>query len=157
MQKATQNHLRLIDATKHGELITNVSIKQKAVKRGKTVDPEIVVLEDILSAYECQEVIQSATTKYGFTSLASSYLVKERQADRLCIIDEAFASSLWQLVQSHVPSNQIPFGFTTANEWVPIGINPCMRISRYQAPSVGFRPHSFAFRLDIPCLTTKTN
>ncbi len=100
----------------------------------------------LLSASECAAIIHSMSTEFCTQSVHES----QRQVHRLCVLDETFASLLWLRLQSagvFSSSSSVthcPYGFHTSdplNPWVLHGVNPCIRLSKYDTSSIGFLPH----------------
>jgi hypothetical protein len=155
--------LRTIDQTRHGSLLNIPDkewklhlqhVQQEETKSDSKVSAarnhshRIHVLRGLLSPIECASIVKSAKSAFGFCKLDGQYSSLERDARRLCILDHDLASLLWERIQVSAVSEHkkqwdamVPFGFGVAGEWQPVRVNPCMRLSHYQAPSVGFTPH----------------
>jgi hypothetical protein len=103
-----------------------------------------IIFEDfILTKKECSSIIFNANC-YGLLPL-DSYDKKDRDANRLCVIDNNLAQLLWNRLSTKIKEHKlIPYGLHNVNNadlWYPSYINSCFRISSYQAPSIGFKPH----------------
>lgn len=102
-----------------------------------------VQLRDVLTAEECQQIIQNAEAK-GFTQaalytdfLGSDHMNTDVRKSQRCIVDShTFAASLWERIQ-----HAVPVTFTRDNMvFTATGINERLRILRYY-PGDEFKPH----------------
>ena len=90
-------------------------------------------------------MLRRATERFGLTSVEHAYATTERHGDRLCIIDEELTKLLWQRLEPIHP--QLTWPNSTDSEqrqtasWTALRLNECCRLSRYCAPSIGFKPH----------------
>jgi hypothetical protein len=100
------------------------------------------IITEKLFSYECEEIINNALS-YGLNSC--SYDTKTRESNQLCIIDPKLSKYIFVLLQNIISqeySNVTPCGLDNDNcTWELAGINKCIRINCYDAPSVGFKPH----------------
>lgn len=132
--------LRTIDNVISGS-ITNTIDRNKIILHAENNIQTAV----LLNADECKTIITNANN-YGLLSLSHAYKSNVRDSTRLCIIDKQTADVIWGKIKDNFDHNLnnnsvIPFGFDTGGVWVPSHINPCFRISKYDAPSNGFKSH----------------
>ena len=147
--------LLTIDQARRGQLLPQPNagadpptqlVGEEKVDRGSDSSSAVVhVVDNVLSLAECASVLRNATERFGLASIEHSYAATERQSDRLCILDEHLAGLIWQrlapvhpLLVHHGPTGAAP---TSRDGWRAERINECCRLSRYSAPSVGFKPH----------------
>ena len=149
--------LRTIDHTRRGQLLPLHEPGDQPARltvdtlRGENEPNTVFVVDNLLSTAECDAILRSAEG-FGLASLEYSYAVTERQADRLCIVDEQLAQLLWaRLGPLHTQLAQhAPPGFHQSDDtWTAVGLNSCCRLSRYSGPSTGFQP---ALRLSLRTL-----
>lgn len=102
----------------------------------------LFILENLLTQDEC-ETLKSRSDPY-YETLSGEFDKDERQADRVLAIDNNFATILFNRISNYLDNSkrkEIPFGFGTSGVWTPDKINPCFRYSKYNSPSIGFKPH----------------
>lgn len=137
------NSLRTIDYTVKGDLLFSKSFlcDDDDFLCTNLTDPIIHLTEknllefNILKKNETNEIIHNIQTIFLPKPL-TTYSSNERQCNRICVIDSNFARLLWSRM-SHVIQK-----IKCKNEqWKPLRINDCMRISEYPSPSIGFTPH----------------
>eukprot|EP01125_Pyxidicula_operculata_P020484 TRINITY_DN7582_c0_g1_i1.p1 TRINITY_DN7582_c0_g1~~TRINITY_DN7582_c0_g1_i1.p1 ORF type:complete len:467 (-),score=54.45 TRINITY_DN7582_c0_g1_i1:111-1511(-) len=125
------------------------TIRRKVVNvtNSKTgITTPIMILEDVLSDIECQEMIKESE-KIGFLPLDTEFLKESRESDRVLMMSDQVSKVLWQRIKEEfinfMPNVETikPFGFDSDGKWTPRYLNPCLRFCKYTSPSVGFLPH----------------
>jgi hypothetical protein len=141
----TIDNLRKHDLLPSKNAWTETKMKMDDEKLGVQVhDGPVWNLGGVMCETLCKEILQSAHL-IGFSDVDHAYDQKERDADRLCVLDENLANRLWErlkpVVKTVLPAMS-PFGFVDPRQkWEPTSINPCFRLSRYLAGSNGFTRH----------------
>jgi len=121
------------------------SFNQELVKRqDKMLDSgRLFMLSDLLSHDECKSLI-SLSTKIGFEPVDWEYSPEYRHCDRLVARSPSLASALWHRVRPMLVREDVhgvkPYGFFQEGTWRPIGVNECIRLTRYQEGH-HFQPH----------------
>ncbi len=104
----------------------------------------------LLSPKECDDLVASAH-RWGFESVAWEYDKAYRDCTRVVVMAPDLADVLWQRVLlSFKPADLMtgddptggcrPVGFGCDGVWRPVGVNPCIRFSRYETGG-HFEPH----------------
>eukprot|EP00026_Physarum_polycephalum_P003113 Phypoly_transcript_03122.p1 GENE.Phypoly_transcript_03122~~Phypoly_transcript_03122.p1 ORF type:complete len:808 (+),score=113.84 Phypoly_transcript_03122:95-2518(+) len=100
-------------------------------------------ISEALSPEECKKCIDSAEA-LGYKSVDWEYSKSYRDCDRVVVKDENLAQIIWQRLKSCLTPDDFrgmrPFGFGNDGNWIPIGINECIRYTRYK-PGHKFKPH----------------
>jgi len=90
-------------------------------------------IADFLTADEASELVQEAESR-GFASVEWEYHKSYRDCTRVILRDEALADKLWKRLVPHFRVDDLavrPFGYGADGFWVPKGVNPLFRITRY--------------------------
>ena len=88
-------------------------------------DEEVFALENLLSTEECQSlIIDTEGIGYGETGFPKEY----RGNQRLKLLDQSLAESMWDRLRPHVPETIVEQGLV----WKPVGLNTMWRISKYE-------------------------
>ena len=138
--------LETIDSIQRARLLDVTKLDAAVIPGCKTTCVEqglLWTMDPVLSATECRSIIRAAKL-LQFGSLDHVYDKSIRDAERLCVIDQNLADLLWARLQPVIAllPEMTPFGFVDPRlTWKATGINPCFRISKYQAGSKGFAPH----------------
>lgn len=149
--------LRTIDSTIHANLLDSSTALFHVVGEPQCVvqidEPRANVwcVDQVLTDDECERLVAACRDQCGFASLNHAYAPNQRQAERLCVVDEQLSLLLWKRLAALLPhlveDKVVPLGFysttpnAAASEWTPVGLNPCCRVSQYRAPSAGFTAH----------------
>jgi len=109
-------------------------------------DDRCFLLYNLLSPKECQFFIDAAEA----VGLDELHLTNKnyRNHARCVVMSPEVSTFLWERFKSHIlpitvePEDykQIGLGHRLEGEWVPVGLNPCWRLSRYY-PGGHFGPH----------------
>uniref|UniRef100_A0A6B2KZU4 Fe2OG dioxygenase domain-containing protein n=1 Tax=Arcella intermedia TaxID=1963864 RepID=A0A6B2KZU4_9EUKA len=71
-----------------------------------------------------------------YTSIANEYPAEYRNSERSILFDSSISSHMWKTLEPHLTYEDIagvvPFGFDNGGRWIPIGINECLRFSKYR-------------------------
>jgi hypothetical protein len=107
------------------------------------------LLHNVLSAEECNHYI-SATEDAGYSSIAAEYPTAYRNNWRVLALMPEFMNDLWDRIKPFIYRADIasvrPIGFGTDGIWSPIGLNECVKFSRYE----GGASQKFAQHIDSP-------
>ena len=138
--------LLTIDQTRRGQLLPDVDVDAAASRPAPVLltsdeqvdarESAVLVVDELLSPAECDVMWRTASDTFGLTSLTHSYVTTERQSDRLCILDCELTQLIWQRLGPFRTQLECPLFGSNA-----LRLNECWRLSRYTAPSVGFKPH----------------
>jgi hypothetical protein len=100
-------------------------------------------LEPLLSSAECEALIKQATDA-GLEPVDWEYSPEYRKCDRVVVRSPTLATELWTRLRAHLERDDVydvrPFGFDQQGTWRPIGVNECIRFTRYSAGD-HFQPH----------------
>ena len=104
----------------------------------------LFLLRNLLTPEECQNLISQYTQQEEFESIEKEYPPSYRNSKRILKKNEhELAAMLWDRIKKHVKSckNVKPMGLDADGMWRPVGVNECMRFSRYDAGNY-FKPHT---------------
>lgn len=141
----TKESLRTIDVVKSRQLLNDYDVNSKILshmRKYKTENEHYLSEINVLTTRECQEIIKNATG-CGFCTLINNDNTI-RDAQRVCIKDSKLAILLRKRLKTILNKIDIrPFGIDvdSKGKWKPVEINECFRISKYSAPSIGFKEH----------------
>jgi hypothetical protein len=158
--------LRTLDCVVQGSLLSSPNHSSSLLVAPTPIQNDISIINDtsnkgssttfinLLSKQECLTIRKQAHTRYGFSPLKNVYDSKTRDCNRLCIIDTNLSTLLWNrlkpVLSPDLMTTRPTLGFDCDGDWKAIGINSCVRLSRYDSPSIGFVPH-----YDTPYIETK--
>jgi hypothetical protein len=134
--------LRTIDKIRTGTLLNDYNVHFWRLSEVTQYDAsKLLLTTKVVTKKECENII-SNVSKYYMPEKLTSYPSNIRDAHRSCIIDEKFADLLWFRLNKIITKYEIkPYGLHKHNNWIPVKINPCMRISKYDTGSIGFKYH----------------
>lgn len=94
----------------------------------------ISVVHGVMSKDECESYI-SACEKLQFSSIEHEYKKDYRSSTRLVSFSDQFAQTIWNRISTNFNDDDLahlqPYGFMIGGDWVPVGINPCLRFTKY--------------------------
>ena len=110
-------------------------------------DLVLIELGTLLTGDECDAIVNNLETK-EFEKMSNKYDHEVRNNSRLVAIDDRLGRTLWRRLKfGHKLSKLIqhtkPLGFNVQGEWEMSGVNPAMRINKYQRGDF-FAPHKDA-------------
>ena len=77
----------------------------------------------------------SLTKSLGYKSVDWEYAKEYRDCNRVVVMAEALANSLWKIASKVLDLADLidvkPYGFDNQGIWVPVGVNPCIRFTEY--------------------------
>jgi hypothetical protein len=92
-------------------------------------------LHSVLSEKECQFYVEQST-KLGYNCVDWEYVKEYRDCERVVVKSKPLADLLWKRLLPHLQREDIadvrPYGFGGEGVWQPVGINPCIRFTRYK-------------------------
>ena len=100
------------------------------------------LIKNFLTRDETDELVTRAEVD-GFASIEWEYHKTYRDCTRVILRDEQLAEKLWQRLLPHLRVDDLkakPFGYGADGFWIPKGVNPLFRITRY-APGGHFNIH----------------
>ncbi|KAJ3049506.1 hypothetical protein HK097_009505, partial [Rhizophlyctis rosea] len=103
----------------------------------------VFCLDDFWSDEECK-YFRDLAEKLGFESIDWEYAKEYRDCVRVVGKSEQLARQLWSRILPHLRRSDLlarPYGFgASRGTWVPKGVNPCIRFTRYTTGH-HFKPH----------------
>jgi hypothetical protein len=100
-------------------------------------------LHNLLSKAECDHYI-GETERVGYRDLSKTFDAKYRSNDRVLVLDESLADSLWNRIRIMLNRSDIirvrPMCFGNGGTWKPTRLNECFKFNRYKAGG-HFSPH----------------
>lgn len=95
----------------------------------------LIELGSLLTSNECDEILMSIQDE-NFQNMKKQYDTQKRNNQRLIVIDDRFARTLWRRLKfSHrltkLISNTKPLGFNVQGTWQMSGVNRAMRFNKY--------------------------
>jgi hypothetical protein len=120
-------------------------IKLNKIKRQD--DFVLIELGTLLTANECDEILTNINQK-KFENMFDKYDIKKRNNSRLIVMDDRLARTLWRRLKfsnklTKLVQNTTPLGFNVQGTWKISGINPAMRLNKYNEGEY-FAPHKDA-------------
>ncbi|MES1908944.1 MAG: hypothetical protein MHM6MM_001777 [Cercozoa sp. M6MM] len=103
-------------------------------------------IDNFLSERECQQLIEAAENNGGtrLLPLSQEYPQQYRSGKRFLTLAPEFVDVMWQrlspLFDRTEKRGMVPFGHDKSTKWKPCGINPMLRITKYD-PGDKFSPH----------------
>ncbi|MES1912929.1 MAG: hypothetical protein MHM6MM_005145 [Cercozoa sp. M6MM] len=103
-------------------------------------------IDNFLSQHECRQLIEAAETNAGsrLLPLSQEYPQHYRSGKRFLMLAPEFVDVMWQrlspLFNRTEKQGMVPFGHEKSTRWEPCGINPMLRITKYD-PGDKFSPH----------------
>jgi 2-oxoglutarate-Fe(II)-dependent oxygenase superfamily protein len=91
------------------------------------------IIKNFLTRDETDELVNRAELN-GFASIEWEYHKTYRDCTRVIMRDEHLAEKLWQRLLPHLRVDDLsakPFGYGADGFWIPKGVNPLLRITRY--------------------------
>lgn len=155
---SVKDSLRTIDQVQRGNLMTNwptslspFDLRQSPIESNSS--NSYFLINNFFASEECQSILKSASEQYKFSSIEHAYKIEQREAKRLCLLNKELAIVIFQRLQQleifkNIAPDVKPYGYDenlcaldSKNVWTPDHVNECVRLSMYEAPSVGFKPH----------------
>jgi hypothetical protein len=99
-------------------------------------------IKELLTEVETSELVKKAEVS-GFASIEWEYHKTYRDCTRVILRDEGLADKLWKRLLPHLCVDDLavrPFGYGADGFWVPKGVNPLFRITKY-TPGGHFSVH----------------
>ncbi|EFC49496.1 predicted protein [Naegleria gruberi] len=143
------------------ENINDQEIKQLAEKGNdvmkgqeayKNVD-HLFVLNELLHPDECCQILsiekkqkkqldEVKSLSKDFESIQAEYPPEYRNSSRIIYNDKELAQRLWRRMKKHLVRYTFvrPYGLDNGGHWIPVGVNECFRMSKYE-PGNYFKPH----------------
>jgi len=125
--------------------VSDIVINNKIELEIVCKDPLIIVIKNLLSKSQCDQLIEK-TCKIKYGTIQHEYNPSVRDNKRILCMSNEFADMLWNIIKDKLNEldelkDMRPDGFATEGKWIANNINPCFRFSEYNAPSVGFKHH----------------
>ena len=144
MNLRTFDKYHYIDFNSFESNIAKPQINYHNIGLGLPDNNTFIVIENLLTNDECQEILEKTENFYG--NLKMEYLETDRKAERLLNMNDKMAKVLFNRLQHIVDAeckNKClkPYGFGIEGVWKPCEINSCFRHSKYESPSIGFTFH----------------
>ena len=109
----------------------------------------VFLLHNVLSPDECEHYI-TATEEAGYSSIAGEYPTAYRNNWRCLALMPEFMDQVYERIKVHIHRGDIhgvrPIGFDTGGIWSPIGLNECVKFSRYESGA----SQKFSKHIDSP-------
>ena len=105
-----------------------MSRQQLSIPGGKAF-----VIKDFLTLQESEDLLHEAKER-GFASIEWEYHKTYRDCTRVIIRDDELAKKIWKKLLPHLKVDDLdvkPFGYGAEGFWIPKGINPLFRITKY--------------------------
>ncbi|KAL9652677.1 hypothetical protein ABK040_003979 [Willaertia magna] len=100
-------------------------------------------ISHLLSEDECDGLVDFLN-KFEFKSLTDEYPKEYRNSERLLVISKTFSNLIWKRLKGYLKKEDLqnvrPYGFDNNGKWKAIGINECLRFSKYNEKSF-FKAH----------------
>ena len=102
----------------------------------------LFLVDHLLHQEECKEILKKEES-LGFESITSEYPVEYRNSKRILYNDKELAAKLWKRLKKYMIDCNFmkPYGLDSEGYWIPISVNECMRLSKYE-PGNYFKPHT---------------
>ncbi|EFC47938.1 predicted protein, partial [Naegleria gruberi] len=102
----------------------------------------LFTIDNLLHADECREILRMEDSIY-FTPISSEYPEEYRNSKRIVYNDKELSQRLWRRLKKFLVDCNFmkPYGLDTDGYWIPIGVNECLRLSKYE-PGNYFKPHT---------------
>ncbi|CAF2855001.1 unnamed protein product [Rotaria sp. Silwood2] len=110
-------------------------------------DLVLIELGTLLTSNECDEILANINEE-TFESMFDKYDVRKRNNSRLIVMDDRLARTLWRRLKfsnklTKLVQNTKPLGFNVQGNWELSGVNPAMRLNKYNEGEY-FSPHKDA-------------
>ena len=107
----------------------------------------LLQLGSLLTSEECDDIVKHLEEKQ-FEEMSSKYDREKRSSSRLIVLDDRLGRTLWRRLKfahklSKLIPNSRPLGFNVQGDWKLSGVNPAMRINKYDSNDF-FAPHKDA-------------
>ena len=134
-------------------LLSNYNVPTKIPNANKLnkikCEDDLILIElgTLLTCDECDEILHNINDE-TFENLSTKYEKEKRNNSRLIVLDDRLGRTLWRRLKfsNKLPkliSNLTPLGFNVQGRWVMNGVNPAMRLNRYESEE-HFSPHKNA-------------
>ncbi|CAF0903761.1 unnamed protein product [Adineta ricciae] len=148
-----QHFLGTTDLSVTTSLLTNYNVPTKIPNRTqlnsiKQQDDLILIeLGTLLTHDECDDIL-SNMNQQTMEDMSEKYDAEIRNNSRLIVIDDRLARTLWRRLKfsnrlTKLIANTKPLGFNVQGQWELSGVNPAMRLNKYN-PGQHFSPHKDA-------------
>jgi hypothetical protein len=134
-------------------LLTNYNVPTKlpdGIKLNKIKHQDdfiLIELGTLLTSNECDEIVRNIKQE-NFENMSEKYDTRKRNSSRLVIMDDQLARTFWRRLKfsnklTKLVQNTKPLGFNVQGQWVMSGVNPAMRLNKYDKGDY-FSPHKDA-------------
>ncbi|UJR16991.1 hypothetical protein I4U23_003889 [Adineta vaga] len=110
-------------------------------------DMVLIELGTLLTSDECDDIL-SHVHHQAYEDMVEKYDIQTRNSARLIVMDDRLARTLWRRLKfnnklTKLITNTRPLGFNVQGQWKLSGVNPAMRLNKYQT-NQHFSPHKDA-------------
>ena len=97
----------------------------------------LLQLGALLTPEECDDIVEHLEDK-EFEEMSIKYDQEKRSSSRLIVVDDRLGRTLWRRLKfahklTKLVRNTRPLGFHVQGDWKLSGVNPAMRINKYDA------------------------